>query len=355
MSIPVDDRYQNRPFIHLYKWLPEKSGVLILNGDSMEVKIHIDKSCTHSSVAANRNPTDEDIKQRYDIHVSKIIVEVIKKDISDDIANFIFDERESPYGTHYGLKPEEKEYASYQEAYTKIGIEIANAALSAFNRIISYARNIKGQYQLIEKKLFINEENLDDFNRGSQAESKIEDGEWFRWCPPGPSIIYGIIDNDETYIREEDWASVSEFVQNKNRPNLVFELLANARYLYDSYHMRSSVIEAVTALEIAVSQFGKKGDMKILSTSICNNRIDIDNIGNQIKHLGFSGSIRYLIPLLINEEILPLVVLSKCYKAIEVRNNIVHQGQRGVSSDLVEEILNGVSECCRVLDAHTKN
>jgi hypothetical protein len=118
--------------------------------------------------------------------------------------------------------------------------------------------------------------------------------------------------------------------------------------------MRSSVIEAVTALEVSVSKFGSNVNVEMLSTSAHKDRIDIGNIGNQIQHLGFSGSIRYLIPLLISEDVLPLEVLSKCYKALEVRNNVVHQGQRGVSSDLVREILSGVSFCCRVLDAYTK-
>jgi len=117
--------------------------------------------------------------------------------------------------------------------------------------------------------------------------------------------------------------------------------------------MRSSVIEAVSALEVAILNFGRNANSNLLLKTCDVNRIDINNINNQIDHLGFSGSIRYLIPVLIGEGDLPSYILKQCYKAIEVRNNVVHKGQRNVALDLVKEILNGVSFCCRVLDKYT--
>jgi hypothetical protein len=194
---------------------------------------------------------------------------------------------------------------------------------------------------------------LNSLNVGFQAKSKINDKEWFRWCPPSTDRFNVVLDDGETSINNDDWSHISQYLQNRNRPNLIFELLANSRYLFSCGHMRSSVIEAVSALEVSLSSFGSNKNVELLSSVIQTDRIDFKSIEKQIKHMGLSGSIKYLIPLLFDKKILPSEVLDKCYKALDVRNNVVHQGQRDVTSQQVIEILDGVSTCCRVLDAYT--
>lgn len=348
-TIPLSDIDWGGPSIIFYQWLPENdSEVISLQDDSKEIKVFIDKSC----VSNLGEVTDELIKSWVNITVTKFKVEVTLKNIQEDLANFIYDERESPRGIHHGLNPEDKTYDILQDQYKRMGTEVVKNAISTVNRIISYARNIKGQYWLTELKF--NEKQLNGLNVGFRAKSKLNNGEWFRWCPPSIDQITVHLQSDELPIKQADWVSVDSYVRSNNRPNLIFELLANSKYLFSNDHMRSSVIEAVTALEVSVSNFGSNPDLELLSTNFVQNRIDMTNIGNQIKHLGFSGSIRYLIPLLFSDKILPHNVLLTCYKALEVRNNVVHQGQRNVSSNLVEEVLRGVSFCCTVLDEHTK-
>lgn len=163
------------------------------------------------------------------------------------------------------------------------------------------------------------------------------------------------MDGVESFIHQEDWVSITNYVQSKHRPKLTLELLANSRNLFDNGNFRSAVIEAVTALEVAVSNFGKNPNIEFLDKFVQTKRIDAKNLKGQIEHMGFSGSIRYLIPLLISKEDLPQATLDKCFQAIEVRNNVVHnkKGQRNVKRDLTQEIINEVSSCCKVLDRYT--
>ncbi len=348
LTIPLSDNDWGGPCIAFYQWIPEHhADAIVLSENSKQVSITIDKTC----VSNLGEVTDELISALVNISVSKLNIEIVLRDIDDELVGFIYDERESPKEIHHGLKPGENGYDDLKERYKSLGIEVAEIALKAFNRVVSYARNAKGQYWLSEHKF--NKDRLRSLNNQFRAKARINNGEWFRWCPPSIDCITIYAEGNETAIKREEWVSVSEFVASSDKPNLIFELLANSRQLFDSGHMRSSVIEAVTALEVAVSKFGRKANVEMLSASTLTDRIDVDRLGTQIQHLGFSGSIRYLIPLLFPENVMPNNVLAKCFKALEVRNNVVHQGQRDVSSDLVREILRDVTALCRVLDAHT--
>lgn len=109
----------------------------------------------------------------------------------------------------------------------------------------------------------------------------------------------------------------------------------------------------MTALEVAVANFSKSPKMEGLKISEQEYRIDTQNIGNQVEHLGFSGSLRYLIPMLFTHDELGDEVLKKCYQAIDLRNNVVHKGQRDIERNLLNEIISAVHHCCKVLDNYT--
>lgn len=348
LTVPLSDEDWGGPCITFYQWIPEDlhDAIVVADG-SRKVSITVDKSC----VSSLGEVTDELIKSWVNISVSKFKIEVELKGIDDELLGFIYNERESPREIHHGIKPDEGKYNELKERYELLGVEVAELAFNVFNRVISFARNAKGQYWLTEHKFHKN--RLTGLNNQFRAKAKIDNGEWFRWCPPSIDHITIYSHGDEIAIRRDEWGSVSEFVASKSRPNLVFELIANSRQLFDSGYMRSSVIEAATALEVSVSNFGSNANINKLSEFPYAGRIDKARIGSQIEHLGLSGSIRYLIPLLFPEDVLPNDVLSKCYKALEVRNNVVHKGQRNVSTDLVREILREVTSFCRILDAHT--
>ena len=54
----------------------------------------------------------------------------------------------------------------------------------------------------------------------------------------------------------------------------------------------------------------------------------MDRLDKQIEHMGLSGTVSYLLPLLLPDSVLAADVLSGCRDALTARQNIVHNGQR---------------------------
>ncbi len=345
-TLDISNNVHSHYNFQFYQWIPENiADAIVVNRNNKLIKIYADKSCV-----SGQDITDEYLSRWINIEVIKLKVIVLLNDIDAYLASFIFDERDKLDKIHHGVKPDDKEYEGLQNKYIELATGVAKDVISACNKILSYARNIKGQYWLTE--LTFDENTL--YNFSLNATSRIEEGYWFKWFPSNTFTISLSVKSEKCSINKNDWENISAFVLNEDRPNLVLELLSNARYLFDCGHMRSTVIEAVSALEVAVSEFGRNVNIPMLSSNSQNERIDIHNIGNQIDHLGFSGSLRFLIPLLFNNENLSTEVLKKCYEAIERRNNVVHNGQRNVDPKVAREILSGVSTCCKVLIKFTQ-
>ena len=338
-----DKDFNQGGWLIFYKWIPKKdvNAILVSKGNKT-AKIYADESCIWRS----DKETIKDINNLVNVTVSKLKVDVDVCDIDDELLSFIFNERDRRKQIHYDKQPCDEEFNHFQARYENLGGEVYELAFSVFNRFLSYARNIKGQYWHSEKKY-----HDCDFI----ATAQIDNGDLFRWCPSLDNKVTILVtkDDEDIYIHKDDWQRIAQYIQSKHRPKLTLELLANSRNLFDSGNFRSAVIEAVTALEVAVAKFGKSPNIKILASSVQIDRINIINLKGQIEHMGFSCAIRYLIPMLISKEDLAQATLDKCFQALEVRNNVVHQGQRDVKADLTMEIINEVSACCKVLDRYT--
>ena len=183
----------------------------------------------------------------------------------------------------------------------------------------------------------------------------IDDGEWFRWCPNFPMLADLALGSERTYINFEDWVDIREFVSGEQRPNLVLELLANADNLNGEGYRRSALIEWVAALEVALFRFSENPDSNRLAPALDSTRIDFTSLKKQVNRLGLSTSFRYLIPILFDEEILPSLVLKNCYDAIDMRNAVVHGGQRDINAGQATCFGNNVRATCRVLREFTES
>jgi hypothetical protein len=342
-TFPLHDKtFSQGGWLIFYKWIPKKDvNAILVSKNNKTAKIYVDTSCI-----GNFDEKTHNINNWINVKVSKLKVDVDVSDVDDELIRFIFNERDRRKQIHYDKQPYDEDFKNLQVKYQKLGEEVYDLALTVFNRFISYARNIKGQHWHIEKKY-----NDYDFI----ATAQINNGDFIPWCPSldnGVTVLV-TMPNEDISIHKEDWGNIAQYIQSTQRPKLTLELLANSRNLFDSGNFRSAVIEAVTALEVAVSKFGKSPNIEVLESSVQVNRIDINNLKGQIEHMGFSCSIRYLIPMLISKEDLAQTTLDKCFQALEVRNNVVHQGQRDVKADLTNEIINEVSACCNVLDRYT--
>ncbi|WP_250124929.1 hypothetical protein [Chroococcidiopsis sp. CCMEE 29] len=348
-EITVSDEEWLGPFITFNQWLPnEELEALIRERDNYIARLWIGRDC----VASLEELEDNYISRWVNIRVRKVYVEVVVCNISEELAKFIYDERESSRGIHHGMGPDNGDYEKLSNQYHDIGLKVLEFALTLYNRFIAFARNHKHQFWLSER-LF--DENLLHFsNVAFRAKVRSEDYEWVEWCPPATDLITIYSSGEETSISKDDWHKLQEFVSGNSRPKLVLELLANAQLLIQENRRRSAIIEAVSALEIAVSEFAKSPKIDSFFTQELLSRIETNNLKSQIDHLGFSGTVKYLLPILFPKEVLPTETIKNCQQAIERRNNVVHYGQRDISPAEICPLVASVRSACEILTKYTK-
>ena len=174
--------------------------------------------------------------------------------------------------------------------------------------------------------------------------------EWFRWFPDVRQLIIsreGGCQDENRFIEQDSWLEAKEFVMSRRRTDLVWELLAGAEWLAGLGHRRSAITEAVTALEVAVFDFARRQE-DVLDATI-SSRVNVSSLKNWIEHMGLSGTLNYLFPLIFSEEQIPSDVLGGCQEAIQQRQNVVHNGQRDVREDTLSLCLHSIRSACRLL------
>lgn len=331
--------------LSFYHWAPvEGTDILVRETVEYRATLWSNRTCLGNE--------DDDFERTISVYMDKVFVDVEIFDVPEAVVRFIYDERDRFRGKNYGVQPEDENYDCLNNAYLKLDVTALKAAFAITNRLLSYARNYKSHHWLSEREL--DEKNISSRNNEFNAKVSSDDFDWVRWG--AHNQMYGILKfpSQTMLIKKEEWDKVKEYVKADSKPNLTFELLANTRVLQNGGYRRSAIIEALSALEIAVYEFSKAPKLEQLLTTNLANRIDANSLNQQVKHLGFSGTIRYLVPVLFSAEVLPREVLDKCYQAIQVRNNVVHNGQRDVKVKQSDDLIAGVSRLCKVLIEYTK-
>ena len=345
-EIPLSDNVFG-PSMIFNRWIPREENPIEFKKEQFNLRLWIDKDCIIFG-----KKSDKAIASSSYVMVNKIKVDIKIQDIDDELATFIYDERDSSRTTHYGVQPSDDRYDDLSSKFNKLGLDIVELTYTTCNRLISYVRNQKGHYRL--DLITYNEEDLHSTYVRADVIAKIDDGEWFQWNPYYIGVDTIAFGDNKGRITEDDWYQIQEFVTTKKRINLANELLSNSMSLLFKYgHRRSAVIEATTALEVALVNFSKNPNFEKFDFPTDIGRIDIANLGNQRKHLGFSASIRYLLPILFKEEVLSTELLNKCQTAIVARNNIIHEGQRDIKTDLAEELILALKQCSEILMEYT--
>ncbi len=344
-EVPIDKGRARNSSIYFNKWIPDEPIVFIR--DNFTLKLWIDKDCIPFL------DDDEKISSWINMTANKIKIE-IETDIKNKLANFIYDERDGGKEIHHGLQPNTKKYKKLSKKFKELGFNFVTLTIDVINRLISYVRNYDNQYWV--EPISYNTNNINSLFVQWNSKVKLDDKEYFRWFPPREimKISMSSIEDDQ-YINQNKWIEIEKFLNTKSRINLANELLSNSISLLFQYqHRRSAVIEATTALEVALASFSEKPNIENIKNSIDTNRIDINHLKQQVSHLGFSASIRYLVPIIFSEEVISNELLEECYKAIAVRNNIVHQGQRDVSPIAAKKYVISLNKITHILIENTR-
>jgi hypothetical protein len=347
-NIPTVNKSGAESSINFYRWLPTKKDALIVNKGNQIVKLWIDNSCVYMEA-----PDKEKIKIWVNIPVCKVFVDIEVQDLSDELIRFIYDERDRPKNIHYGIKPGEGNYDELNNSYKKLGEEVLQSSLEVYNRFVAFVRNNKGQYWLSEHKFDKN--RISSMNVEFNSKVSSNNCDWVRWCPPFVDNIIIILsdDDDKISIKENEWKEINQFISGNSRLDLVLELLANTRSLIDAEYLRSAIIEAVSALEVAIDSFGEAPRIGDLLPNEQVGRLYLGNLGRTIEKIGLLPTVDFILPLLFPPTILPTEIIAQCRRAIELRNTIVHHGQRNIVEDETRSLINAVIEACKIIIEYT--
>lgn len=321
-------------FMIFHQWLPLKEeDFIIIEDEELRLKLWFDVKTTWWA----SQPDEAEISRWVNVTARKVYADVIVSNLNENFLHFA-----STRNYSEKVKPEDQEY---QKEYELLGERVQAFVLYHLNRLIAYARVYKGQYWLQEYPL-----GRDYFLKFS-SKARINDGDWFLWQPSNVrKISFVMSENYDRYFSESDWNSAKEFVCSSHKTELHWHLLAGAEALASKHNNRAALTEAITALEIAVNSFAANSNASLVFSGKLADRIGIERLGKQVEHMGLSGTIHYLFPVLFREDQVPSSVLTTCQEALEARGNVVHSGQRQVDGKKLKKFLNGIRQLCETLE-----
>lgn len=328
------------PALTFSHWLPmgDKHAIYCEEGD-IRLKLWFDEKCTWWA----SQPTADELKSHHNVLAHRIYVDIEVTHVSEDLAAYI-------QSRDYSRKPMDSE-KKLQDSYLALGEKILSAVLKRINRLIAFARAKKGQYWITE--LEFDAGRLHSFFNQFEARARLDDGKQFRFQPAAGDQITISMGDDSAYIKESEWIEFHEYVRGTHKPALVGELLAGAEYLLKVGHPRSALTEAVTALEVALHSFARNPAAETAFGKYMAGRIATSSLKSQVQHFGLSGSISYLIPTIIPDNIMPTDVLQACQGALTQRQNVVHNGQRDVNEAFVNVAIANIRKFCEILSSIT--
>ena len=235
--------------------------------------------------------------------------------------------------------------------YESLGKEVYMFTMEHYNRLISYVRSYKGQYWLEDYDIDVG--NMSSaFAKFTSKVQIVGNKKWFRWMPNKTSFLTIVSMDDDRYVTRMDWKEAGKFVCSNERVPLVLDLLAKAEMYSGQEQNRPALTEAVCALEIAVFSFAEYPNAQAAFGSKLATRMKSATLANQINHMGLSGTINYLFPVIFNEKKVSTILLNTCQDAIYERGNVVHnkKGQRDVPKKRLDKYLSAIRELCEILN-----
>lgn len=333
MSIPIECReIVALPAVLFSRWLPSTiDDHIIVQRENFELAIWFD-------VSGLDFPPDEERLDRTPILLAeRANIEVTVRGLEAELIDFVVrPPRTSDSGD-----------ARLKETLEQLGINIYKFIVLTLNRLITYLRVEKGQY-------WLKEHDQDTGLMGSEllqynAEVSADRKSWRRWTPTDLQTMRVNMNPESSWIHREDWLKAGEYVKTQRSSNFVLDLLSTSRSNAYIGSRRAALLDAVTALEISISEFSQSPNARRAFGDIVSRRMDITSLKTQIDRLGNSSTIKYLFPVIFSENTMPTETLKICSDAIDERNNVIHNGQRDVSSKKIHKYIDAMDQVCRKL------
>lgn len=317
-------------------WFPDglEHGIHIIDGD-LSIALWFDSSCIPS------DKTVDELRRYVHLGLRFVRVRVLLENIPEALLTYMQDPSlgETTTGAYNSLKAEYKQLAN----------RVLASVIKRVNRLIAAARTIKGQHWLQEHTLDIN--RISNTCHSYECIGRIDNGKAFRFAPPSTDTIFILQEGEGQYVSQVDWLEIQNFVIGEGKTDLVRELLAGASRLADVEHYRASLTEAVTALEVAVSAFSRAPKADEAFGSHMAARLSVPSLAKQVSHLGLSGTVNYLLPTILSEEILPTPIITACQEAVRQRQTVVHNGQRDVDEGFAKRSIVAIKQLCDLLES----
>jgi len=264
-------------------------------------------------------------------------VEVTISELDEEFVRFVIDASTLPSPEGFPLS----------DPYRELGAEVYDLTMTTLNRLITFLRVEKRQYWLQELEV--------DAKR--MASAFVQFGaiwsadriNWHLWRPTSHEFMSIVLPDQSTWITREDWSKATDHVRSGRSSNFVADLLSTARANAWSGNRRSALVEAVTALEVAISEFAQSPDSEKAFGKLLSERMGVSSLKSQVSHMGNSGTIRYLFPVILPESAISTESLRTCGRAIDERNNVVHNGQRDVSEKKLHNYITAIEHLCLFL------
>lgn len=214
------------------------------------------------------------------------------------------------------------------ELYMALGKRVAKKLQPAISKFLNLLKINFGQYWIPDLEPWDSRrESLGGYFAGGFGglfvEWSIDGKNWENFRPDDPSgTIKSNLGRDfSDYPGRDDWEELKQAAQSDYEPTLAAIALARAHQLKDQGNIRSSVMEAVTALEVALSEF--------LRTSLDNNRTLLDSI-----QPFYQSPLRTQLTVLSarNTKVSSADV-EDSIKIIDVRNEVAHEGKAPSGQD----------------------
>lgn len=333
MEVPLGHPDEYNYAMEFYSWLPLEEGDRILVDDG-------DKSLTISF--STDNPEQD--QQHANAAIGQVIADVRLRNLSEELIAGIQDPPDYSDVTDHDFLE--------NTPHIRLAKDVVQFVVGRVNRLISYVRDHRGQYLLDEIPPM--HYNVKSSLLKLNAKIRIGDsGEWKSWRPAGGVMQWtfkGYQGDRRRIVNKEDWPKIKEFVRSDSRPDLVRQLLTGAEAFADQRHGRAAITEAVTALEVAINNFARDLGNDEFGSQL-RDRMDVASFKKQVEHMGLTGSVRYLLPVVLPENKVPTELLKNVQRALDVRGNVVHGGQREVRADELETALASIRELCLTLES----